>query len=306
VERLGQLKTITRGTVLEQEPMANHTTYGIGGPAWAYIIPEDEKDLATVLRFASDEKLPVFFTGSGSNLLVSDSGFNGLVISLEKTFKQLRFDGPKVTAEAGVKLGKMVREAMHRNLSGLESLVGVPGSVGGALKMNAGAFGKEISTLLLEFTTMTLEGSTKTYTPGEIEFGYRYSSIPDDEIIVKAVFQLEQSDHETIQSRRALASSGRKQTQPLKFRSAGSVFKNPPEGGAAGYLIDQAGLKGTRIGDAEISLKHANFFVNHGKATAADMVKLIRLARRKVYEKFGIQLELEIKTLGFEQGTFDK
>ncbi|MFQ6612085.1 MAG: UDP-N-acetylmuramate dehydrogenase [Fidelibacterota bacterium] len=306
MEKLAKLKTITRGKFLAREPMSRHTTYGIGGPVLAYIVPKDVDDLATVLRFTREENIPIFFAGSGSNLLVSDSGYDGLVISLEKTFDKLNFEGPKVTVEAGVKLVKLVKETIKRKLSGLEGLVGVPGTVGGALKMNAGAFGNEISTMLINLTVMTLQGTVKTYQRGELIFNYRYSSIPDDEIIVSALLQLEPSDVETIQSRWSKASQDRKTSQPLKVRSAGSVFKNPTEGKAAGYLIDQAGLKGTRVGDVEISAKHANFFFNRGNAKAVDMVALIRLAQDKVYEKFGIKLELEIKTLGFKSGALDQ
>ena len=151
---------------------------------------------------------------------------------------------------------------------------------------------------------MTMEGNKKNYKPGEIEFSYRHSTFSSEEIVISANFELIQSDAKTVAEKKSLASGGRKATQPLKFRSAGSVFKNPDEG-AAGYFIDQAGLKGTKAGDAEISNHHANFFVNHGEAKASDIVKLIRLARKTVKKKFGVMLELEVKTLGFKSGTFD-
>jgi len=183
-------------------------------------------------------------------------------------------------------------------------MIGVPGTLGGALVMNAGAFGGEISNYLKHVTVMQMDGQEKQYQPGDISFSYRHSTFPDDEIVISAEFELIQSDKETVQEKRAVASGGRKATQPLKFRSAGSVFKNPKEG-AAGYYIDQAGLKGTKVGDAEISPIHANFFVNHGKAKASDVVALIRLARETVHDKFGIMLDLEVKPLGFKPGTFD-
>jgi UDP-N-acetylmuramate dehydrogenase len=170
--------------------------------------------------------------------------------------------------------------------------------------MNAGAFGGEISNCLDTINVMTMNGTSKTYKQREIDFSYRHSTFPEDEILVSAVFTLKEKPAKEIQSQRAQASQGRKDTQPLKFRSAGSVFKNPKPDLAAGYLIDQAGLKGTRRGDAEISPKHANFFVNHGQAKAADVVALIRLAKKTVQEKFDINLELEIKTLGFAPDTF--
>jgi len=209
-----------------------------------------------------------------------------------------------VFAEAGVMLGKMVKECIGRHLSGIESLVGVPGTLGGALIMNAGAFGGEISNALKHVTVMTMKGQEKRYQTGDISFSYRHSTFPADEIVISAKFELIQSDEETVMANRSVASGGRKASQPLKFRSAGSVFKNPSEG-AAGYYIDQAGLKGTKVGDAEISPVHANFFVNHGRAKASDVVELIRLARESVQNKFGITLDLEVKTLGFKAGTFD-
>ncbi len=298
------LNNMVTGSMLRDEAMTRHTSYGIGGPAKAYITPKDKDDLAQILQFANQHNLPTYFVGSGSNLLVADEGIDGLVITLGKSFNHLDINGETVFAESGVMLGKMVKECIRRHLSGVESLIGVPGTLGGALVMNAGAFGGEISNYLKHVTVMTMAGDEKQYVPGEIEFSYRHSTFPSDEIVVCAEFKLIQSDEATVMERRAVASAGRKTTQPLKFRSAGSVFKNPKEG-AAGYYIDQAGLKGTKVGDAEISDHHANFFVNHGQAKAEDIVSLIKLSRQRVYEKFGIMLELEVKTLGFSPGTFD-
>ena len=298
------LSTMTKGSFLKNEAMAKHTSYGIGGPAKAYITPRDKDDLSQILQFANQHGIATYFVGSGSNLLVADEGIDGLVITLGKSLKRLEITGATVFAESGVMLGKMVKECISRNLSGVESMIGVPGTLGGALVMNAGAFGGEISNYLKHVTVMEMDGQEKQYQPGDISFSYRHSTFPDDEIVISAEFELIQSDKETVQEKRAVASGGRKATQPLKFRSAGSVFKNPKEG-AAGYYIDQAGLKGTKVGDAEISPIHANFFVNHGKAKASDVVALIRLARETVHDKFGIMLDLEVKPLGFKSGTFD-
>ena len=298
------LSTITKGSFLKDEAMAKHTSYRIGGPANAYITPRDKDDLSQILQFANQHGIATYFVGSGSNLLVADEGIDGLVITLGKSLKRLEITGATVFAESGVMLGKMVKECISRNLSGVESMIGVPGTLGGALVMNAGAFGGEISNYLKHVTVMEMDGQEKQYQPGDISFSYRHSTFPDDEIVISAEFELIQSDKETVQEKRAVASGGRKATQPLKFRSAGSVFKNPKEG-AAGYYIDQAGLKGTKVGDAEISPIHANFFVNHGKAKASDVVELIRLARETVHDKFGIMLDLEVKPLGFKPGTFD-
>ena len=298
------LNTMTKGSFLKDEAMAKHTSYRIGGPANAYITPRDKDDLSQILQFANQHGIATYFVGSGSNLLVADEGIDGLVITLGKSLKRLEITGATVFAESGVMLGKMVKECISRNLSGVESMIGVPGTLGGALVMNAGAFGGEISNYLKHVTVMEMDGQEKQYQPGDISFSYRHSTFPDDEIVISAEFELIQSDKETVQEKRAVASGGRKATQPLKFRSAGSVFKNPKEG-AAGYYIDQAGLKGTKVGDAEISPIHANFFVNHGKAKASDVVALIRLARETVHDKFGIMLALEVKPLGFKPGTFD-
>jgi len=202
-------------------------------------------------------------------------------------------------------LGKLVKECIKRNLSGIESLVGVPGTLGGALVMNAGAFGGEISNYLINVSSMNMFGVIKKYNKNDINFSYRSSTFPKNEIIISAKFKLIKSDKNTVNLKKLGASGGRKATQPLKFRSAGSVFKNPNMGHAAGYYIDQAGLKGTKIGDAEISPIHANFFVNHGNAKATDIIELIKIARKAVKEKFGVVLELELKTLGFKSGTFE-
>ena len=302
---ISKLRQLVKGTLLENEPMSKHTSYGIGGPALAYIIPKDRDDLAKILRFAKKNEIPVHFVGSGSNLLVNDQGIDGLVITPAKALRILTFKGNCIEAESGVMLGKIVKESIKRNLSGLESLIGVPGTLGGALMMNAGAFGDEISNYLKSIDIMKLTGRIYTLSPENLDFGYRYSSLNPDEFILLARFELPKTSSEIIQGKRIKASQGRKKSQPLRFRSSGSIFKNPGANLAAGYLIDQAGLKGACIGDAEISTKHANFFVNHGSAKATDIAKLIFLARKTVYEKYGVMLELEVKTIGFCQSELD-
>ena len=299
-----KLSDVTQGSLLKNEAMAKHTSYGIGGPAKAYVKPKDEVDLANILKFASKHKISTFFIGSGSNILVSDDGIDGIVITLGKSLKKLIIKGTSVYCQSGVMLGKFVKECISRNLSGVESLIGVPGTVGGAIIMNAGAFGSEISNYLKKVTVMTMSGQLKSYKVDDIHFSYRNSSFQNNEILISAEFKLIQSDKKSVVEKKSIASGGRKKSQPLKYRSAGSIFKNPDEG-AAGFYIDKAGLKGSKSGDAEISPIHANFFVNHGSAKASDIVELIRLARKTVKEKFGIMLELEIKTLGFKPGTFE-
>ena len=300
-----ELEKMVNGTCLLNEPMSRHTSYGIGGPAGAYITPRDRDDLRRILHFADEQNIPVFFIGSGSNLLVADEGINGIVITLIKSFNKLEIKGCHIYAETGVMLGHMVKHCIKQKLTGLETMVGVPGTLGGALMMNAGAFGSEISNCLKNVDVMTLTGEIKQYSVKDIDFNYRHSSFKKNEIIMSANFVLKKATKQEIMNKRAKASAGRKETQPLRFRSAGSLFKNPKKDVAAGYLIDKAGLKGTHRGDAEISEKHANFFVNHGKANAEDVVYLIRLARKTVEKKFGINLELEVKTLGFKPGIFE-
>ncbi|MFQ6674295.1 MAG: UDP-N-acetylmuramate dehydrogenase [Fidelibacterota bacterium] len=305
VDKLESLETILRGSVMWNEPMSQHTSYGIGGPARAFIYPADEDDLASVLKIAHENTIPTYFIGSGSNLLVSDAGFDGWVISLARHFRKMRIKGTRVSAQSGTMMGHFVKECFKENLAGVESLIGVPGTLGGAIRMNAGAYGREISNFLKTVRVMTITGGRKEYGKDELDFGYRTSSLSNREVICSAEFEFEKGSPQNIQLLRNQASRSRKSTQPLRFRSAGSVFKNPSKDNTAGYLIDQAGLKGTRRGGAQISPKHANFFINHENASSQDIVWLIHLARRKVKEKFGIDLELEIKTLGFPPGHFD-
>ena len=218
--------------------------------------------------------------------------------------KNLKILGTTIYAESGVMLGRLVKECIKNNLTGLESLVGVPGTLGGALIMNAGAFGGEISNYLESVEIMKMNGEITAYKTSDIRFSYRNSSFKKNEFILMAKFILTNEDPDVIKKKKEIASSGRKTNQPLKYRSAGSVFKNP-EKFPAGYLIDQAGLKGTKIGGAEISNHHANFFVNNGNASADDITQLIKLAKKSVFEKFEIKLELEIKTIGIKPESLD-
>ncbi len=295
-----ELKNNVRGTLLENESMSKHTSYGIGGKVIAYITPYDIEDLIKIIKIINKNNLKFYFIGSGSNLLVNDNNINAIIITPVKSLKSLIINNNTINAESGVMLGRMVKEAMKHNLTGLESLVGVPGTLGGALMMNAGAWGSEISNYLLSVDIINTSGEIKRLFPRDIKFKYRHSSLKSNEFILSAKFQLRESSKAEIEKKKAIASKGRISSQPLKYRSAGSVFKNPHSKLAAGLLIDIAGLKGTKIGEAEISMHHANFFINHGSAKAVDIANLIRLSRKTIYEKFGIMLELEIKTIGFK------
>lgn len=301
---LYQLKNMITGTIIENESMSKHTSYGIGGPALAYIEPKSVKDLQLIKSFADEHSIAVHCTGSGSNLLVSDDGIDGFVVSLEKYFKKVSFVKNKCIAEAGIKLPKLVKDCITQNLQGFETLIGIPGTLGGALTMNAGAFGNEISNYLTAIELLDKKGTLERKSADEIEFSYRSSSINKDDIILRAEFELKESTKTRIIKNRDEANLRRKSTQPLKFRSAGSVFKNPSNA-AAGYLIDQAGLKGKSFGDAIVSDVHANFIINQANAKADDIVQLIKFIRDAVFKKYSILLNLEITTLGFPEGTFD-
>ena len=289
------------------EPMRDHTTFGIGGLASCLVYPDNREELSELLQYANRENIPVFFIGSGSNVLVWDKGFDGFVISLRKTFKKLIITANcQIIAESGVMLGTLVKEAIRSNISGLESLIGVPGTLGGAVIMNAGAFGSEISKYFEQSQTMTLDGLINIYTKNDVDFSYRNSTFPTDEILIEATFNCYKGLPKQIQKDRKTASQRRKSNQPLKFRSAGSIFKNPSDKLAAGYLIDKAGLKGAQRGGACISKKHANFIINLGNATAEDVFYLICLSKQKVAEKFDVNLDLEVKLVGFPESMLNE
>ena len=299
-----ELRKMIKGRMMEAESMTKHTSYGIGGPASVYIEPKSVKDIQSVLFFANENELPFYCIGSGSNLLVSDQGIDGIVISLEKSFRKILFDGNTCFVGTGIKLSKLVRESIKRNLGGFETLMGIPGTLGGALKMNAGAFGNEISNKLVAVELINKKGEVERKSVDEIDFGYRSTSFNDSDILLCAEFLLDPGEESEIHYNRKRANSLRKKTQPLKYRSAGSVFKNP-EGDSAGYLIDNTGLKGTSIGGVSVSELHANFIINDNEGSAEDVLQLIKIIQDTVWKKYSIVLELEINTLGFPLGTFD-
>ena len=297
---LNKLKSRFDCDILINERMSNHTSYGIGGSVLAYIRPNNKNDLIKIIKMMNEKNHKTYYLGSGSNLLVNDKDINAFVITTARAIKDLKITNNIIHADSGVMLGKLVKESMKHKLTGLESLAGVPGTLGGALKMNAGAWGSEISNYLTSVEIVDINGSVKTLKPIDLNFGYRSSSFSSEYFILSAQFKLKSSSKENIKIKKAKASDGRKKTQPLKYRSAGSVFKNPRSNLAAGFLIEKAGLKGTKYGDAEISTHHANFFINHGNAKASDVAFLIRLSRKTVYEKYGIMLDLELRTIGFK------
>lgn len=283
------------------EPLARYTTYRIGGPADILAIPASDDDVASVLAKAKELGLPVTVIGSGSNLLVSDRGIRGLVLRLGRSMGDVTFDGRRVVAQAGTSLPRLAKMAADRGLSGLEWGGGVPGTVGGAVAMNAGAHGGETSLVLKRVHLVDRQGRRLARTPEEMAFSYRRCGLIRREglVVVSAEFQLEEGDPREILERMKSFAARRRRTQPLGMPSSGSVFKNPP-GDFAGRLIEAVQLKGARIGGAQISTVHGNFIVNTGGARAEDVYNLIRLAQTRVYEAFGIELELEVELVGWD------
>ena len=300
------IKNNTESRVLVDELMKNHTTYGIGGPVDLFVLPSNKEDLIKVFEISKKYNQEVNVVGSGSNLLVSDNGIRGVVICIKNCLNNLDVEDNKIYAECGVMLGKLVKHSIKNNLKGLENLIGVPGTLGGALIMNAGAWGGEISNCLESVELIDPDkNEVITLSKSEIDFSYRSSSFKNGSILLSALFHMDYSDKKIIEDSSKIAQFGRKDTQPLKYRSAGSVFKNPSKESPAGMLIDKAGLKGLTIGGAQISEKHANFFINKDNAKADDMLMLIKKAKNTVKEKFDVDMSLEVKLMGFEEGEID-
>ena len=296
---MNEINNETASLCLMNESLKKHTTYGIGGPADLMIFPKSKQDLIKVIEIINENKIQLTILGSGSNVLVSDNGIRGAVISLKNSLKQIEVDENILYAECGTMLGKIVKHAVKNNLIGLENLNGVPGTLGGALIMNAGAWGGEISENLIHVEVINSKSEIQKIQKKDLNFSYRQSSFNKDDILLSAKFNLKKADKDIIKENFIEAQSGRKKSQPLNKRSAGSLFKNP-KNNSAGKLLDEAGLKGFSIGDAKISEKHANFFINDGDATSKDMLMLIKKAHKEVKDKFNINLSLEVKLMGFD------
>jgi len=279
------------------EPLARYTTLRVGGPAEYYVEPRDMDALTGVLSAARRRSMDTFVIGAGSNLLVGDKGIGGIVIRLRGAFEELDFEDSRCTAGGGVMWPFVIKKSFDSGYSGFEPLAGIPGTVGGLAVMNAGTPGGNISDHLVEAGIIDSAGKLKTLPGKEIEFGYRSSSL-EGSIVTRAVFELEKKPAETILANINAALDRRKGTQPLGTLNAGCVFRNP-EGGHAGKLIEETGMKGRRAGGAVVSRKHANFIINTGNASAGDIYRLIFEIRDAVARKTGVKLELEIKLLGF-------
>lgn len=289
---------VAEDRVLEQEPMARHTTFRIGGPADYFVELESIDEVKAAVRICQEENLPWFVLGRGSNLLVSDQGYRGVILSIYKGFQKVEIDGEILTVQAGTLLTTLSGKALDASLAGMEFASGIPGTVGGAVVMNAGAYGGEMKDIVRQVTVLDQEGIVRTLTGEEMQFGYRTSlAKKKGYIVLETVLELQQGEKEEIRERMQGLKAKRIAKQPLEYPSAGSTFKRP-EGYFAGKLIMDSGLRGFRVGGAQISEKHCGFVINTGDATARDVVQLIRQVQDTVYEKFHVKLEPEVRFLG--------
>lgn len=284
--------------VLIQEPMKNHTTFRIGGPAACFVRPQDAGQVERILHICKENEVPWFILGNGSNLLVSDRGFDGVIIQIYRNMSRIQVSGHHMTVQAGALLSAVAKQALREGLSGLEFASGIPGTVGGAVVMNAGAYGGEMKDVVESVTVLDEEGAVRKLAREELQMGYRTSLVKKKGYtVLEAVLKLNDGDPAAISARMEELKEQRVSKQPLEYPSAGSTFKRP-EGYFAGKLIMDSGLRGFRVGGAQISEKHCGFVINTGDATAEDVVRLIRQVQDIVYEKFHVKLEPEVRFLG--------
>lgn len=282
--------------LLFNEPMKNHTSFKIGGNADIVILPESIDEISFIIKFLDDKKINYFVMGNGTNLLVSDNGFKGVIIKLSKNFSDIVVENDIIKAQSGAFLSKIANMALDNELTGFEFASGIPGSLGGAVCMNAGAYGGEMKNVVKSVTVLD-KGCIKKLSPDSAEFGYRTSRIlKENMIVLEAEIQLEKGEYDKINSLMKELKLKRNQKQPVELPSAGSTFKRP-EGYFAGKLIMDAGLRGFRIGDAQVSEKHCGFVVNRGDAKCDDVLKLCETIKKVVFEKFGVMLETEIRII---------
>lgn len=284
--------------VFTDEPMSRHTTFRIGGPADFFITPERKEQISQIIELCRSRNTPYYIVGNGSNLLVGDRGFRGVIIQVFRKMNQIHADGEKIYAQAGALLSKVAAAALEASLTGLEFASGIPGTLGGALRMNAGAYGGEMKQVTESAQVLTPEGEILEIPVDELGMSYRTSVISrNDYVVLEAVLKLNRGSREEIRARMEDLKEKRVSKQPLEYGSAGSTFKRP-EGYFAGKLIEDAGLRGFRVGDAQVSEKHCGFVINRGAATAAEVVQLMDQVRMRVKEKFGVDLEPEVKRIG--------
>ena len=291
---------IAKDSILIDEPMSRHTTFRVGGPADFFVIPKAKEEVRDVIRICKEAGMPYYIIGNGSNLLVSDAGYRGVIVQIYKEMNEVKVEGDLVKAQAGALLSGIAAKALGAELSGFEFASGIPGTIGGACVMNAGAYGGEMKDVLESVTVLTGEGKIIELGRNELELGYRTSVIAKKGyIVLGAVVKLERGDGEKIKTYMDELKEKRVTKQPLEYPSAGSTFKRP-EGYFAGKLIEDAGLRGFQVGGAQVSEKHCGFVINRDHATAADIMELMRQVQIRVKENSGVDLEPEVKRLGDE------
>ena len=291
-------KIVRKEQILEEEPMKKHTTFRIGGPAEYLILPQTTEEIADVIKLCRQEEIPWYIVGNGSNLLVADEGVRGVVIQLLRNFNQIQVEGCQIRMQAGAQNAAVAKRALDASLTGFEFAAGIPGTIGGAVVMNAGAYGGEMKDILKEVTVLDPNGMIRTIPAEELELGYRTSIIArKGYVVLEAVIVLKTGDPKEIKAAMDELKEKRVTKQPLEYPSAGSTFKRP-EGYFAGKLIMDAGLRGFSVGGAQISEKHCGFVINKGNATAKDVTELMDETKKIVMEKFGVALEPEVKRLG--------
>lgn len=287
------LSILKEEQVKKDEPMKSHTTFRVGGPADYFVTPQTAEEVAKVIEACTQEKVPYYIVGNGSNLLVSDKGYEGVIIQIYKQMNQVKVEGAQIHAQAGALLSMIAKRALDAELTGFEFAAGIPGTLGGACVMNAGAYGGEMKDVLKSVTVLTDKGEVKTLAKEELELGYRTSVIAKKGyIVLEAVLELQKGEKEKIQAVMDDLKERRVTKQPLEYPSAGSTFKRP-EGSYASLLIDQCGLKGLSVGDAQVSLKHSGFIINKGNASCRDVLELAEKVSKIVKDKTGYNLELE-------------
>ena len=292
------IQIIDKERVLTDEPMKKHTTFRVGGNADYFVMPRTTEEVQKVIALCKNENLPYYILGNGSNLLVGDKGYRGVIIQIYKEMNEITVDGDCIRAQAGALLSKVGSVALEAELAGFEFAAGIPGAVGGAVVMNAGAYGGEMKDILASATVLTEDGRILTLKNEELKLGYRTSIVAKKNyIVLEAVYHLQKGNKAEIRAKMDELKIQRVTKQPLEYASAGSTFKRP-EGYFAGKLIQDAGLRGFQVGGAQVSEKHCGFVINKGDATAADIVELMRQVSEKVYQEFGVTLELEVKRLG--------
>lgn len=299
-DRIRHALSGVRGEVSFQEPMSRHTSIRVGGPADALVVPVDLEDLKQVVTGANQYNMAVFPFG-GSNLIVTERGIRGIVVKLSR-LQEVTQHSESLQAQAGIPMPRLAQGAATKGLSGLEFSCGIPATLGGAIVMNAGTHEGEMASILESVRIMDRQGEVMEWPRDRLSFGYRHSRLPEG-IIVEGVLRLKKATHQQIQERMQHSLNHRRRTQPLHLPNAGCIFKNP-DGQSAGALIEELQLKGARIGDAEISETHGNFIVNHGRATATEILALIRDVQHQVKQARGIQMGIEVRIVGEDAESF--